>query len=251
MFGFLLRKISWRHLSKDDQEELMLFKDEKKMRFISEILILLFALFPICALFASLIVVEHTLDNVTCIVILMLSYIIFLIWFTKRFYEQIEKFVELICASMYSSRYALKGNAISKQDFDIIRKEKDWLYDEIVEQRVIGFCYHVCFEILQSLKKGKMLYVAIRYMDNSKENEEGNAHTMHVLYVNNGWCFDTFTQRQYPLEKVVQGLKAKAYKFFEYKDIEGKSYEEFREEHAPALQKWCEENDCFTEFGKD
>ena len=88
-------------------------------------------------------------------------------------------------------------------------------------------------------------------MDNSNENEEGKAHTMHVLYVNNGWCFDTFTQRQYPLEKVVQGLKAKAYISFTYEDIEGKTYEEFMEEQTPALLKWCEENDCFTVVGKD
>lgn len=229
----------------------MLFKDEKKMRLISAILIFHFVAFPISALLASLIVIEHTLDNVISIIIFTLSYIIFATWFTKRFYKQIEKFVELICASMYSSRYALKGNAILKEDFDIIKKENEGLYDEIVEQRVRGYCYAVCFDILQSLKKGKMLYVSIRYMDNSNENEEGKAHTMHVLYVNNGWCFDTFTQRQYPLEKVVQGLKAKAYRVFTYEDIEGKTYEEFKAEQAPALQKWCEENDCFTVVGKD
>lgn len=251
MFGFLLRKISWKHFSKEDQEELMLFKDGKKMRFISEILIVLFVVFPISTLLAALIVVEHTLDNVISIIILTLSYIIFATWFTKRFYNQIEKFVKLICVSMYSSRYVLKGNAISKQDFDIIKKEKDWLYDAMIEAQVIGHCYAVCFEILQSLKKGNILFVAIRHMGENREENEGKAQTMHVLYINNGWCFDTFTQRQYPLEKVIQGLKAKIYTSFTYKDIEGKTFEEFMAEQTPALREWCKENDCDTEVGKD
>ena len=38
--------------------------------------------------------------------------------------------------------------------------------------------------------------------------------TMHVLYINNGWAFDTFSGRQFPIEQLHEIYKAKVYKNF-------------------------------------
>ena len=71
---------------------------------------------------------------------------------------------------------------------------------------------------------------------------------MHVLYVIDGWCYDTYSEMQYPLEEVLERSKAKIYKSFSYKDIQGKTYYEFKEENLAELQKWCEENDCYQKW---
>lgn len=74
---------------------------------------------------------------------------------------------------------------------------------------------------------------------------------MHVVYVNNGWCFDTFSQCQYPLDEHLTLYEAKESMSFSYKDVEDKSYEEFKDDDYPALAQWCLENDCYQKWKKD
>ena len=85
---------------------------------------------------------------------------------------------------------------------------------------------------------------------NDDEEDDGKDFTMHVLYVNNGWAFDTYSSRQYPIEKLHEIYKAKIYKSFSFDEISNKSYEEFREEQEPELAKWSIDNDC-SMFWKD
>ncbi|MBO5412963.1 MAG: hypothetical protein J6A29_01425 [Clostridia bacterium] len=139
----------------------------------------------------------------------------------------------------------MKGNAISKEDFDTISKDNKLLYKYIVQQQCRGKCYNICFELLKCLKKGIIQFVAIKSVG---DDEAKNYYTMHVLYVNNDWCFDTYSGRQYPLEEVLKRCKGKICTTFSYEDVEGKTYEEFMEEHDSALEKWCEENDCEYEL---
>ena len=98
------------------------------------------------------------------------------------------------------------------------------------------------------------MFIATKLIKTGNINEEDkcdNDYTMHVLYVNDNWCFDTYSQRQYPLEEVMKRFKAKTYKVFTYEDVDGKTYDEFKKEHAPALQEWCNENDCYQKWLKD
>ena len=67
---------------------------------------------------------------------------------------------------------------------------------------------------------------------------------MHVIYVNNNWAFDTYSCRQYPIEKLHEIYKAKIYKSFSFDEISNKSFEEFKKEVKPKLTKWSIENDC-------
>lgn len=247
MFEFILRKTLLKNLSEEDQNMAMLQKQKFKMRFISQIFVTLFGILPLAVLITSLITSELTLSNVVQFIILILAYAIYAVYFVRRFNEPIEIFKGLIAANMYSSRYVLKGNAISKDDFDIIKKEKEMIYYGMMKQRVNGYCYHVCFEILKCLKKGTIQFVAVKRLKSDK-TEQHNEYTMHVLYVNNNWCYDTYSERQYPLEEVMSKMKAKTYRSFSYADVDRKTYEEFREEHSPALIQWCKENNCYQKW---
>ena len=254
MFEFVLRRTVFRALSKEDQETAMLLKDKIKTDFISQILISIFGALPLATLITLLLTCEQTLSDVIQCVILIVAYIVFAVWFMKRFHEPIDAFKELISANIYSSRYVIKGNAISKTDFDIIKKEKEKLHYLMMTQQVNGYCYAVCFETLKCLKKGTLMFIATKLIKTGNINEEDkcdNDYTMHVLYVNDNWCFDTYSQRQYPLEEVMRRFKAKTYRIFTYEDVDGKTYDEFKKEQAPALQEWCNENDCYQKWLKD
>ena len=172
-----------------------------------------------------------------------LGYLIFVIWFRIKFYQPIQKFEKLIAGILYSSDYVLKGKAISRKDFENIKKKNKDLYEYIVNLKTQGYCYSTCFDILKTLQKGKIRFIAVK---NFEKDSKINAYTMHVIFVNNGWCYDTFSMRQYELNEYMKGLDSKTYKDFLYKDIKGKNYKKFMDEEYLELYSWCKDNDCFT-----
>lgn len=251
MFEFFLRKTVYRSLSKEELPQAMLQKDKIKMQLLGHLMISLFGILPLASLLTLLVLGEHTLSNIIQSVILILAYSIFAIWFAKRFRKQIELFNHVVVCSLYNRRYVVKGNALSKEDFDTIKKEKASLCNVILMQECTGYCYSVCFEMLKCLKKGSILFVAVKcYQDERKENGD-KEYTMHVLYVHNDWCFDTYSQRQFPLEEVLKRMRAKTYTSFDYDAVDGKTYEEFRAEHYEALKEWCQENNCYQKWLKE
>lgn len=250
MFEKLLRRTLLKDFSKDDQETAMLLKEKIKVDLIASLLIVTFGTLPLATLLTLLTLSEHTISNIIQCVVMILCYIIFAFYFVKRFFEPLTIFKEQIAASLYFSKYTVKGNALLKEDFDIIKKENEKLYSFIMHQQCNGYCYSVCFELLKCLKKGVIQFVAVKSLETEKKENE-NDYTMHVLYVNNNWCFDTYSQRQYPLDEAIKRFKAKTYKYFSSEDIEGKTYEEFKEEYAPALKLWCKENNCYQKWSKD
>ena len=250
MFEFILRKTILKNFSKEDQEMAMLLKYKIKADIISQLLISLFAALPLAALVTLLINMEHTLSDVISFILIILAYIIFVMYFVRHFNEPIQVFRRLLTASMYSSKYLLNGNAISKDDFENIKKYDEKFYYGIMTQQAKGLCYNTCFEILKCLKKGRIQFVAIKSLEVDKVDHH-NDYTMHVLYVDNDWCYDTYSQRQYPLEEVMRRMMGKTYKSFTYEDVDGKTYKEFRIEHAPALKEWCDKNDCYQEWSNN
>lgn len=251
MFEFFLRKTILRSLSEEDLYHAMLLKDKIKMKLIAHFLVYLFGVLPLASFLSFLIASEHTLSNIIQSLILIFAYCAFLMWFLKRFGKQITVFQELISASLYSSRYVIKGNAISEKDFNIIKEEDKKLHYLMMTQQVQGYCYSVCFTLLKCLKKGTIQFVAVKCLEDEKEENDNLDYTMHVLYVNDGWCFDTYSERQFPLDEVIKRLYAKTYTSFNYEAVEGKTYEEFRAEHAEALKVWCQENGCYQKWLKD
>ncbi len=251
MFEFILRKTVLRKLSREEQAQAMLLKYKIKMQLLGQFLVYVFVALPFASLFTLLVLGEHTLSNIVQCIVMILAYCTFAIWFAKRFKKQIETFTHLIVCSLYNRRYVLKGNALSREDFDTIKKEYKQLYNIILMQEVSGYCYSVCFEMLKCLKKGTILFIAAKCIQEEREENDNKEYTMHVLYVNNDWCFDTFSQRQYPLEEVLKRMRSKTYRSFDYNAVDGKTYEEFRAEHFEALKAWCEENNCYQKWMKE
>lgn len=245
MFDKFLRRNHFKGWSKEDQEIGMLLKDSYKMQYLASFLIYFLVGLPLAEWIAVLIVNERTSSGVITSCIIILGYIIFALYFVHRFQEPIQIFTHLVASTLFFSRYVVKGNAIAKEDFETIKKDNNLLYQSIAQQQCRGKCYSICFELLKCLKKGIIQFTAIKIVG---DDEAKNYYTMHVLYVNNDWCFDTYSGRQYPLEEVMKCYQGKIYTIFFYEDVEGKTYEEFMEEHDYELEKWCEENDCEYEL---
>lgn len=255
MFEFFLRKTVLKDLSKEHQYLVMLScKGAYKILFLTVFLLDCLATLPYLLL---VIVGKYALnldDEISFIIFISIVFtacFILAIFLIKRFSGKICTFIELIDKKMYTFFYALKGKAISKKDFDSIKENDALLYCKIIDQEVNGYCYDTCLRILESLKKGTVQFIAMKVPDSLEEDNHGKQYTMHALYVNNGWCFDTYSQRQHPLEEVMKRMGAKTCMSISYEDLEGKSAKEFRAEYAPALQKWCEEHDCYTNFGRN
>ena len=116
-------------------------------------------------------------------------------------------------------------------------------------QQLQATCYGTSFNILECLEKGEMHFIASNKLED-KTAETQNKYTMHVIYVNNNWCYDTYSGRQYPLERALKAYQGKLYKVFTYEDIANKTYDDFRKEQYPEFKKWCEANDCEEQWIK-
>lgn len=244
MFEKLLRSTLLKNLSKDEQETAMLLKEKVRIGFIVESFLVIF-LILIFAL--SFWLMEQSENNVYGDD-LSLFYVLITFLLVRRFFRIIKFLKKIISNNLYSSRYTINGNAILKSDFETIKKKDKELYSLIMHQQCQGYCYAVCFNLLKCLKKGVIQFVAVRNIQLNKQDNT-SMYTMHVLYVNNSWCFDTYSQRQYPLDECIKKFNAKTYKCFSIEDIKGKTFKEFKKEYAPELKVWCEENDCYQKFG--
>lgn len=154
-------------------------------------------------------------------------------------------FIELLAERVYYLLVVKKGQAILKEDLQTIKKENKKLHCLIETQLCRGYCYSICFQICKILQKGSLEFIAIKkFSQHNCKRDDGKNYTMHVLYLNNGWAFDTYSSRQFPIEDLHEIYQAKVYKKFSFDDISSKSYEEFKEEQEPALAEWSNENDC-------
>ena len=188
---------------------------------------------------------------IAVITFLLIHFTISLV-FAKVFEEAYSGFAILLLERSYFLLCTKKGKAISRKDLKTIKKVNPKLFEYISTQKCSGLCYAICFETLKALKKGKIEFSASKWLQCDKtDDNEGKYFTAHVLYVNNGWAFDTFSARQYKIDDLHEIYEAKIYKSFDYEAIQGKTYEEFREDEAPEFEKWCAENDCTVEFRED
>lgn len=190
--------------------------------------------------------VEFSMTTQIAIIAFMLICFIGLLIFFKVFTRAMVGFSQLLAEKVYFLGCTKKGKALSKIDFETIKQVNEKLYAFIATQKCQGYCYSICFEMCKALKKGTIEFIAVKKiaMDKDDEDDDGKAFTMHVLYINKGWAFDTYSARQYPVEKLHEIYKAKVYKAFDFDSIRDKSYDEFRDEQEPELAKWSTINDC-------
>lgn len=153
-----------------------------------------------------------------------------------------KKFRVGIINKVYPLIVTKRGKAISKKDFKKLRNIPG-VYNLIMSKACVGYCFFTSWTLLNALHKGYIQFVAVQEF-NKCDVIKKEKHILHVLYVNNNWCYDTNTQRQIPIEEFYRIFNGKPIAKYEYTDIASKSYEEFYESIKPILKKWCKKNDC-------
>lgn len=154
-----------------------------------------------------------------------------------------------LCTSLALKTYfhliTKRGEAITEEDFKLLKKRHDLMYYVIVEQECRGRCYASCFNLCKSLKKGQIEILAVRELYYKNEDiSQLPKYTMHVIFKNNGWIFDTYSVRQYKKEDFYKIEEAKHCCSYRYEEIKEKSYMQFVVENVEKLQKWAKKNDC-------
>ena len=158
-------------------------------------------------------------------------------------------------SDMYFRKY-LQGAAVSREDYKIIRSENAELYVSIKTTGCQGHCYPTCFDLLKTIKKGKITLIALPMLENDRRIEGvKRPYTAHMLYENHCWVFDTYTCRQYRKKDFYEifGIaNSMEWKSFDYFDIERchLDCEEFQKKYGPSFSRWCEAMDCFEVFSK-
>jgi len=250
MIKFILRKTVFKKYDKETQDHLLplLTKKYTTIWFCCFMFHFIFIVAPMLLLLMS--VHDKEFDSAFNIALFTGIAIYECLWgfFYLFFMKDIIDFsINVLPDTLYNRLYAQRGKALLKQDFKKIKEENYSLYQCITSCLCQGHCYGICFEILSVQKTGNIKFIAVKDLAN-KDNTE--TYTMHVLYENNGWVFDTYNQRQYPVEKALILHKGIVYKDFSYNDIKGLNYEEFRDKNCEDLAKWCEEHDCYQKWNK-
>ena len=247
MFNFIVRKIFFKDLTKEQKFIAELTLTSCKMALLANILLFTVLAFPFaCA--TTFFITSLEFKSVSTILIeafILLGSLLVAILFIKSFFYEILLFRKEISLKLYLT-HIFDGDAISIDDFDTLKEENKSLYNVITNFKSSGFCYHVCFELLKTLKKGTFWFVATKWACSDEENSK--TYTMHALYENSNWCYDTYSMKQHPFDFALEHFGAKKYLSFSYEDIKDLTFYEFREKTAAELKAWCEENDCYEEW---
>lgn len=240
MLNFILRKTWLKSFTKEEQDMCLELRGYVIINFCIEAMQMLLMIFPQIFVAIKLIeCVRRKNENIIfwmIVGIFMIMYTFLWSFFVKNYKSVIDEAKENIFSKLYFYMLTVRGNAISFKDWKTIKKFDEKCYNHIMKQKCKGYCYNACFRILQCLKKGNIKFVTVINPGRLQQR------TIHVLYVNKGWCFDTYSIKQYPLQKIIKIYNAEEYKDFSYSDINGKTYEEFRKEHYAELKEWCQEN---------
>lgn len=247
-----MRKTIYKDIAKETQDMLLqLAARYHIIEFLCFMVWLVIYIFPFIPLLIIYVFEDVEFSMITQITIeaFVLIYTVGFLVSLKVFKRAMVGFSKLLTERIYFLACTKKGKALSKKDFETIMQVNEVVCSFIATQNCRGYCYSICFNICKALKKGSIEFVAIKYFAINKDDEnDGKAFTMHVLFINNGWAFDTYSSRQYPVERLHEIYKSKVYKTFDFDSIRDKSYDEFRDEQEPELAKWCAINDCYMSW---
>ena len=197
--------------------------------------------------------VQLAISTKVLICIFVVIYGLCILFVIKFFTDAIFLFSRMISWKIYYFLYTRRGKALSKYDLKTIKNNNKDLFDFISSKMCRGYCYSICFSMLKLLEKGTIEYIAVRNIipDDDEASNEKKPFTMHVLYVNNDYAFDTYCQRQIPLEKILRIYNAKVFRIFSFNDIKDVSYDDFRKNLKEELHSWCEKHECSENFSND
>ena len=252
MFKLLFKKTVFRGADKESQERLL-----KQLTKKYSISVLTFLIWPFLFIVPVLLLIVidflekgefSARTQLTVAVYVVVDLAIFLI-LLKYFFEDIVRFSTMIGNKIYFKFYTSKGKAISKEDFEKIKKESEDLFFFIESGLCKGFCYAICFDILKVLKKGKIEFAAVKEIKYIDEQQETN-YTLHVFYMNSGWAFDTYSVRQYPIDEIHRINTAIVCRSFSFEDVKDLDYDEFWRRNHDDVSEWCKRNKCSENWSK-
>ena len=234
MIKYILRKTTYNKLDSQTQDMLLELKEAWYI-IIYGITILICFIVPILAICITVLGVVVNNMYLSIIAVLFECVAIFLIGCFN---------LDTVCRQIYFLIETMKGKALQKKDFRTIKKYNPTLYKRLHDGECVGYCVGTCFDILETLKEGNMEYLACKAFDCEDPKSIKKEFALHVLYVKDGWAFDTYSVRQYKVEEIHKTYNAKVCKTFDYGDIENKTYCQFIAENEAFLRKWCEKNNC-------
>lgn len=147
MIKFFMRKITYRGFDKKLQDILFELDKQLIIKFYCSVLFFTSTLliYATIAFFLNTQMQLYTLE--------VLLYILGLFIVMFKFPNIVFKLPMLIAERIFFLMYTVKGKAISKKDFQIIKQVDEIAYSIISRQKCRGICYAVCFNICKDLKK--------------------------------------------------------------------------------------------------
>lgn len=185
---------------------------------------------------------EVPVKNQILLLIPLLTYYVIVFIFMKYFKDELLELHTKMQVKLHFNLYSIKGEVITKPEFQIIKNTDEDLYFCMRYNKVTGLCISSCFHILKYLKNGEIWFIAAKYLS----NDQDLPYYFHVIYVKNNWLFDTETNQQFPIDNYENIRQFKVYKKFTFQEIEHLEYKEFLEKERPGIDKWCAENNCLT-----
>lgn len=146
------------------------------------------------------------------------------------FPNKVEQFLERNIRRYFATP---KGNAVSKDDFKVIKKQKPRLYWEITSDYCGGKCYSYARDIALLFTDAKLIYCAAT---NPFKEDQVFAH---AILERNGEIYDTNRRMSYKIEDYEKIFKVQIYKKWTYDEF---CRDDFQEEVRDDFRRWCQEN---------
>lgn len=243
MLNRLFKKEVLDCVAEEAKEYAGILKDRWRMDLFATIIVFFIFVLPVSFMLSCFLAVEKTLFNIISGSIMLLAFGVGTIAFYRIFKKEIWNFKNGIAINLYYRHYLTKGKALTQEDLQEIKENNESLHYVITNLKAQGICYNVCFQILDTLEKGEIIFLRVIC---TQPEEFGPKYTMHVLYVKEGWCYDTFSEKQFLLDDYLKVSQGKIYKRYFYENLGGLTYEEFIKREKQMLKEWSDAHDCYT-----
>ena len=152
-------------------------------------------------------------------------------WMRNPFFpNKVEQFLERNIRRYFVTP---KGNALSKDDFKVIKKQNPRLYWEITSDYCMGICYLYARDIALLFPDSKLIYCA------ATNPFEQNHVFAHAVLERNGEIYDTNRRMSYKIEDYEKIFKVQIYKKWNYDEF---CKDDFQERVGDDFRRWCQEN---------